>query len=228
MLNTLFSDATLENIGTVKDSIFNYLESFKISNYFDSPVRPQNISEDLYKKICNDAYHEVKDSIEEQYKSEIGSLKDDLLLKLPSKKIELEKIEEQKKTNAEAAKKAAEELAKKDADEAAKKEADRKAEEDKRKQADALAKQASAAASLFTPKTVVNAKVSKRIEVQDKQGFLNIIQYWWTGVGLNMTIEELSKKLDFMVTYAEREANKNFDKSIDCPQIKWVDDVKAK
>ena len=227
-LNNLFSGVTLENIEKVKETISSYLESFQIKNYLDNPTRPQNIDDDLYKKICNDAYLEVKDSIEEQYKSEIGSLKDDLLLKLPSKKIELEKIEEQKKTDFEAAKKAAEELAKKDADEAARKAADRKVEEDKKKQAEALAKQSSQAVSLFDPTPVTNAKVSKKIQVLDKQGFLNIIQYWWTGVGVNMSIEELSKKLDFMVTYAEREANKNFDKYIDCPQIKWIDDVKAK
>lgn len=230
-LNSLFSDVTLDTIDDVKNTIFNYLETFNIGNYWEKPFPPQNIDEETYKQICKSAYLEVKDSINEQYKSEIVSLKDDLLLKLPSKKIELEKIEEQKKTDADAAKKAAEELARKDADVAAKKEAERKAEEDKRKQAEALSSNKKSMDDLFNQTAVApvtSAKVTKKIEVIDVKGFLNIIQLWWVGEGVNMSIEDLSKKLKFAVSFAEKQANKSDDNLIVSPYIKYVDDVKAK
>ena len=46
------------------------------------------------------------------------------------------------------------------------------------------------------------------------------------GEGINMSIEELTKKLKFAVTYAEKQANK--DNLIESPYINYVNDVKAK
>ena len=75
--------------------------------------------------------------------------------------------------------------------------------------------------------TPVNAKVTKKIEVLDTQGYLTIIQLWWAAEGCIMSKADLAKKLKFAVTCAEKEANKN-DNIIRSPYVKYVDDVKAK
>lgn len=81
----------------------------------------------------------------------------------------------------------------------------------------------------MTPETVVNkVKVKQKMEITSSKAFINIIQYWWNGVGFTLPMEELTKKLQFAITFAEKEANKNQDNKIISPDINWIDDVTAK
>ena len=225
-INEIFSSITLENI-TEKEKALRlcYDLSFNIKSVIP-PARPDILDLPTIENTAKAASDENLPSAVEQYASEIKDLLDDLIIKIPSKKQELEKIEKQSE---EEAKKAKEELARRDAEEAARKEIERKAEEEKKKQADALAANKTNLNSLFDASAVTpvtNAKVTKKIEIVDSKGFLNIIQLWWMGEGINMSIEELTKKLKFAVTYAEKQANK--DNLIESPYINYVDDVKAK
>ena len=225
-INSVFSSITLDNIVEKENELrLCYGLSFDTKSILP-PERPAILDELTIRKAASLASDESLDSIKQQFQSEIKDLLDDLLLKIPSKKQELEKIAKQSE---EEAKKAKEELARRDAEEAARKELERKAEEDKKKQADALAANKAEISSLFDAASTApatTAKITKKIEVLDAKGFLNIIQLWWMGEGANMTIEELSKKLKFAVTYAEKQANK--DNLIESPYINYVDDVKAK
>lgn len=225
-INEIFSSITLENI-TEKEKALRlcYDLSFNIKSVI-LPARPDILDLPTIESTAKSARDENLPSAVEQYASEIKDLLDDLIIKIPSKKQELEKIEKQSE---EEAKKAKEELARRDAEEAARKEIERKAEEEKKKQADALAASKTNLNSLFDASAVTpvtNAKVTKKIEIVDSKGFLSIIQLWWMGEGINMGIEELTKKLKFAVTYAEKQANK--DNLIESPYINYVDDVKAK
>ena len=75
--------------------------------------------------------------------------------------------------------------------------------------------------------TPVKAKVSKHIEVDDPTAFLDIIQMWWAYEGSVMSVEELSKKLGFMVKTCEKKANKD-DMFIKNGHIRYIEDVVAK
>ncbi len=226
-IQTLFSSVTLSNAEEVKKKIQGTSLVFN-KTCFKAPQKPDILSQEEYKEVGNKAYSETIKGVENQFNFDVAGTVDEILQKFPSKIAELQRIEEQKKTNAEAAKKAAEELAKKDAENAARKEAERKAQEEKEKQAAALAKNTANVDNLFAQQIAapVKAKVTKKIEVMDVRGYLNIIQLWWSVEGAALDKEALDKKLKFAITCAEKEANKN-DHIIDSPYIKYVDDVKA-
>ena len=225
-INGIFSAITIDNIAEKEKEIRVFYDlSFNIKSVIP-PSRPDILDLCTIERTAKMSIDENISSACEQYASEVKDFLDDLLIRLSSKKKELEKIAKQ---NEEDARKAKEELARRDAEEAARKEIERKEEEEKRKQAESLAAGKSNINNLFdvsaiTPAT--NAKVTKKIEIVDARGFLNIIQLWWMGEGINMNIEDLSKKLKFAVTYAEKQANK--ENLIESPYINYIDDVKAK
>jgi len=226
-IQTLFSSVTLNNVEEVKKKIQGTSLVFD-RTCFKAPPKPDILSQEEYKEVGNKAYSETIRGVENQFNFDIAGTVDEILQKFPSKIIELQRIEEQKKTDAEAAKKAAEELAQKDAENAARKEAERKAKEEKEKQATALAKNTANVENLFAQQisAPIKAKITKKIEITDRQGFMNIIQMWWASEGAAMDIDKLYKKLGFMIIACEKEANKN-DHIIESPYIKYVDDVKA-
>lgn len=174
----------------------------------------------------------MKDCIR-RYSADMQALKDDILLKLPSRKRELEEIELLRKQNAEAAaqaEKAAEERAQA---EKAKQEAERKKrEEEERIKREAEAAQAEMLASFNQTAAAVetsipDAKVTKKIQVNNAKGFLEIYQMWFIDEGAKMSIAGLEKIHKRMITYCEKKANKD-NELIQSAFVQYVDDVKAK
>ena len=48
---------------------------------------------------------------------------------------------------------------------------------------------------------------TKRVpEVLHKEGYLEMINYWWNQIGLSLSNEELQRALSTMITYAAKEA----------------------
>ena len=221
------------------------------------PSVPQELDPEEARKIMNAAYHEVNDQLTNSYADSVSSAKQDILDTFDSKIAELQeqkRLEEErkeaerkakeakdaaeKKAAEEAAKKAEEEKRKREeelkaAEKAAEEERQKKAEEEKKKreEEEKLRKANAQTQNLFdqTPSVSapVKAKVSHHIEIDAPEGFLAIIQMWWTHEGSNMTLEELNKKLGFMIKTCEKLKNKD-DVSVIDQNVRYVEDIVAK
>ena len=221
------------------------------------PSVPQELDPEEARKIMNAAYQEVNDQLTKSYADSVSSAKQDILDTFDSKITELQeqkrleeerkeaerkakeaKDAEEKKAAEEAAKKAKEEQQKREeelkaAEKAAEEERQKKADEDKKKreEEEKLRKANAQTQNLFdqTPSVAapVKAKVSHHIEIDAPEGFLAIIQMWWTHEGSNMTLEELNKKLGFMVKTCEKLKNKD-DISVIDQNVRYVEDIVAK
>ena len=221
------------------------------------PSVPQELDPEEARKIMNAAYHEVNGQLTNSYADSVSSAKQDILDTFDSKIAELQeqkRLEEErkeaerkakeakdakeKKVAEEAAKKAKEEQQKREeelkaAEKAAEEERQKKADEDKKKreEEEKLRKANAQTQNLFdqTPSVSapVKAKVSHHIEIDAPEGFLAIIQMWWTHEGSNMTLEELNKKLGFMVKTCEKLKNRD-DFSVIDKNVRYVEDIVAK
>ena len=221
------------------------------------PSVPQEVDPEEARKIMNAAYQEVNDQLTKSYADSVSSAKQDILDTFDSKIAELQeqkrleeerkeaerkakeaKDAEEKKAAEEAAKKAKEEQQKREeelkaAEKAAEEERQKKADEDKKKreEEEKLRKANAQTQNLFdqTPSVSapVKAKVSHHIEIDAPEGFLAIIQMWWTHEGSNMTLEELNKKLGFMVKTCEKLKNRD-DVSVIDKNVRYVEDIVAK
>lgn len=140
------------------------------------------------------------------------------------KEIEMKKAEEERLLR-EAELKAAEEEAQRERERKALDEQQRRADEERIRKAQREAR------TLFdvTPanSTPNKVKVTQHIEIDSPNGYLAIIQMWWTHEGATMTLESLEKKLGFMVKTCEKLKNKE-DISIIDENIRYVEDVVAK
>ena len=224
-INLMFSNVTLEDY----DSTFEAFQNLKWENTFNlSIVSSVLLSKEEVTAIYKSAKADLKEEITLLIDTSISKVVDELKLRLPSKKVELLRIKELEEKNEEEARKQREALAKKDAEDIARKDQEREEQDRIRKQSEALS--STPAEDLFmTPETVVNkVKVKQKMEITSSKAFINIIQYWWNGVGFTLPMEELTKKLQFAITFAEKEANKNQDNKIISPDINWIDDVTAK
>lgn len=221
------------------------------------PSYSPEIPEEDARKIMNGAYKEVADSLAKSYGDSVSSARQDILDTFDSKVAELQeqkrldderkeaerkakeaKDEAERKAAEEAAKKAEEERKKreeelKSAEAAAEKERQAKAEEEKKKreEEERLRKAQSQSQTLFDQTPTVSApvkvKVSHHIEVDAPNGYLAIIQMWWAHEGSNMSLEELAKKLGFMVKTCEKLKNKD-DISVIDEHVLYVEDIAAK
>lgn len=221
------------------------------------PSYSSEIPEEDARKIMNGAYKEVADSLAKSYGDSVTSARQDILDTFDSKIAELQeqkRLEDERKeaerkakeakdaaekAEAEARAKAAEEEKKrkeaelKAAEDAAEKERQAKAleEQKKREEEERLRKAQSQTQSLFdqtpTVSAPVKAKVSHHIEIDDPKGYIAIIQMWWAHEGSNMSLEDLAKKLGFMVKACEKLKNKE-DVSVTDPNVHYVEDVVAK
>lgn len=221
------------------------------------PSYSPEIHEEEARKIMNGAYKEVADSLAKSYSDSVLSARQGILDTFDSKIAELQeqkRLEDERKeaereakeakdaaekAEAEArAKAAAEEQKKREAElkaaeEAAEKERQAKAEEEKKKreEEERLRKAQAQSQSLFDQAPTVSApvkvKVSHHIEVDSIEGFLAIIQMWWTHEGSKMPLDDLKKKLSFMVKSCEKLKNKD-DLSVIDPAVRYVEDIAAK
>ena len=183
--------------------------------------------------IKNELASTKKIEYTQRYSFELEDLKQSLIDRLPSLRKQLEEQEELRRTNAvEAARQ--EELRRKEQQEQLRKQE----EERKRREAEAKAKaEAEKAAAevqaafdfsaASMPSTPTKAKVKKKIQITNPQGFLQVYQMWFTREGINMSMEDLEKVHKKMITYCEKVVNKEGEE-IKSAFVKYIDDVTAK
>lgn len=229
-LTELNSNVTLETMKAVYDTVFAFATELPADWCPMSSVRqPLNLTPEEARQIRGEVMKGLLGQFSEQYKAEIGDYRQDILDKLPSKKVELERAA---KANAAEAARIKAEMAQREAAEAARKEAERKArEQEEAKKAEAL-KANSEAVNLFnlaqatTPAYQPKTKVTKKINVTGPSGYMQVLSMWWAKEGCNLSKEELDKIFKKMITFCEKLANKEGEEIID-PGIEYVDDVKA-
>ena len=230
-LSEKFRLMTLDNAEVVKKEISEFDTKLDLAHILADrkPSVSQEVSAEDVSAIMRAAYKECADGIIKSYADSVSQAKQDILDTFDSKIAELQSIkktaDEEERKRKEAELKAAEE--------AAEKERLAKAEEEKKKreEEERLRKAQSQSQSLFdqTPSVAapVKAKVSHHIEIDDPKGFLAIIQMWWTHEGSTLTLEELKKKLSFMVKTCEKLKNKDEISVID-DNVRYVEDIVAK
>lgn len=228
-LTRLNTDVTLDNYTAVLDTITGYRSSLPADWCPPSAVRlPYNVSPDEAKTIRNEVFGRLRPTFEEQFVFDVDEYRREILDKLPSKKIELERMAEA--DAAEAARLKAE-MAQREAAEAARKEQERqKAEAEARQKAELDKANAemsglfgvAKANQIYTPKS----KVSKKIKVNDPGAFLGIVSLWWQREGCTLSIDELSKIFKKQLTFCEKLATKE-DIFVEAAGLEYYDDVKA-
>lgn len=168
-----------------------------------------------------------------RYSFELEDLKQSLIDRLPSLRKQLEEQEELRRTNAEEAARQEEIRKQKQQEQLRKQEEERKRKEEEAKakaEADKAAAEVQAAfdfSAASMPSTPTKAKVKKKIQITNPQGFLQIYQMWFTREGINMSMEDLEKVHKKMLTYCEKVMNKDGEE-IKSVFVKYIDDVTAK
>lgn len=228
-LTKLNTGVTLENYTAVFDTVTGYQSSLSANWYPPSAVRlPYNVSPEETKAIRDEVFRKLRPSFEEQFAFEVDEYRREILEKLPSKKVELERMAEA--DAAEAARLKAE-MAKREAEEAARKEQERQKAEAEAKQKAELDKANAEMSGLFgvakaeqihTPKS----KVTKKIKVIDPSAFLGIVSMWWQREGCTLSVDELSKIFKKQLTFCEKLATKE-DIFVEAAGLEYYDDVKA-
>ena len=226
-------------------SLDNYEQSYdNISNvevelqddWIDNLKYTLMIPSGLSTTDCKNIDQEVKDKIRQrchyQYASEIGDYRADILDRMPSKRLELQRIA---KANEEEAARLKAELEAKEREEAARKErelreaeAAQKAAQEltaKKQDMDNLFGQAQVAMTNYQPKT----QVKKSINVLNPEGFMEVVGLWWSQYGCTLSVAELSKIFSKQITFCNKLANdKDNPMMIQSEHIEYVEDVKAR
>ena len=233
-LMELDNNVTLENYQRTYDFIDDFqtelpLEWYKnLKHTIKNPTNiPINIDE--LKQIEIDVKKELYKEFSEQYLYEIESTKVYVQERLPSKKMNLEKIA---KSSPEEAVLIKEAMETNNVKEAAKMEDERKARELEQQQKAETAQQMNEMNSLFAmaeaaqPVAKTSVKVSKKIKIVNANGIVPIINMWLAREGVNLELEELCKIFKKQITFCEKLAKE--DVFIEDKNIIYVDDVKAK
>ena len=226
-------------------SIDNYDESYNninniavelqedwINNLKGTVMIPTGLSTSDCKSIESDVKNKIRQRCHDQYASEIGDYRADILDRMPSKRIELQRIA---KANEEEAARLKAELEAKEREEAARKERELREAEAAQKAAQELAAkkqnmdnlfgQAQVTMSNYQPKT----QVKKCINVLNPEGFMEVVGLWWSQHGCTLSVAELSKTFSKQITFCNKLANdKDNPMTIQSEHIEYVEDVKAK
>lgn len=227
-VNTQLTQSYAESVASDKQSLLDIFDS-KIAELQEQ----RRLEEERKRKE-----EEARKAEEERKRkeAELQAARDEEERK--KREAELKAAEEERKRKEEEARKAEEERKQKEAElkaaeEAAERERQAKLDEDrKRLEEEERIRRASAQTqTLFdqapTIEAPVKAKVTHHIEVDSQSGFTAIIQMWWTHEGSKLSIEELNKKLGFMVKACEKLKNKE-DITVVDEHVRYVEDVTAK
>lgn len=235
-LNSMYNHATLASYNDVcrqikeanvtfswTDFANNVKDTFQ-TFYMDAATRTD---------IKNELASIKKVEYTKRYSFELEDLKQSLIDRLPSLRKQLEEQEELRRTNAVEAARQEEQRKKEQQEQLRKQEEERKRKEEEAKakvEADKAAAEVQAAfdfSAASMPSTPTKAKVKKKIQITNPQGFLQVYQMWFTREGINMSMEDLEKVHKKMITYCEKVVNKNGEQ-IQSGFVKYVDDVTAK
>ena len=229
-LTELNSNVTLATMQEVYDAVYAFATELPADWSPQSSVRqPYNLTSEESCQIRGEVLNSLLGQFAEQYRYEIGDYRQEILDKLPSKKVELERAA---RANAAEAARIKAELAQREAADAARKEAERIArEQEEAKKSEALKANNQAvdlfnltqsAGSAYQPK----AKVTKKINITAPSGYMQVLSMWWAKEGSGLPKEDLNKIFKRMITFCEKLANKEGEKIID-PGIEYVEEVKA-
>lgn len=228
-LNGIFNRATLATYGDVCRQITQTNTSFSWTDFVKNVVDNKQtfyMDGETRKTIKAEIAILKKKEFSERYAFEIEGLKQALIDRLPSLRNQLEEQEELRRTNAAEAARLEEERKRKEAEERQKAELERKRkEEEARAKAEVQAAFDFSAASISP--TPTKAKVKKKIQITNPQGFMQVYQMWFMREGINMSMEDLEKIHKKMLSYCEKVVNKDGEQ-IQSAFVKYVDDVTAK
>lgn len=229
-LTELNAKVTLDSYQAVLDTITGYAVELPADWRPASQVpRPLRLAPDESRTISNEVLVSLRDRFVEQYRAEIGDYRREILDRLPSKRVELERAA---KASADEAARIKADMARREAEEAARKEAERVAREQQQaKQAEAL-KAGTEAANLFdiakaaTPEYQPKVKIARKINIIEPQGYMQVVSMWWAREGCRLSKDELDKIFKKQISFCERLANKDGE-FIKDSAIEYVDDIKA-
>lgn len=190
---------------------------------------PPTISQEELRNAEAEAKQRLAKQFNEQYEYEVGTTKQHILDRLPSKRANLERIA---KANAEEAARIKAEMEQRQRQEAAEQEAARKRKEEEEKQKAEMARQQAEMANLFGQQQSLQqtyqpkVKVAQKINLLNPEGIMPIISMWWTMEGCHLTVEELCKMFKKQITFCEKLAKEGT--YIEDESVEYVEDVKAK
>lgn len=235
-LNGMYNHATL---ATYKDVCRQIKEANTTFNWTDFANNVKDTFQTFYidaaTRTCikNELASIKKVEYAKRYSFELDDLKQSLIDRLPSLRRQMEEQEVLRATNPEEAAQKEEQHKKEQQEQICKQDEERKRQEaDIKAKADADKATAEVQAAFnfsaaSTPSVPTKAKVKKKIQVTNPQGFLQVYQMWFTREGINMSMEDLEKVHKKMITYCEKVMNKDGEK-IQSAFVKYVDDVTAK
>lgn len=194
-------------------------------------VSPNLLREDA-SSIRSSVILELAPKFKEQFNWEVSEHRDSIIMRLPSKKKELQAAAQVSAEEAEIIK--AEIKAREEAEAARQAEARRQQEEAEARQREisgqmaeigGLFEHAAAAMPTYQPKT----SVKKKVNPLNPEAFPVIFAYWWDGEGKFKSVEDLSKMFKTMLTYCNSKANdKSKPEFIRNEHVEYVDEIKAK
>jgi hypothetical protein len=233
-LTDMDKQITLDNYEIIFDGIKNYSCEFP-DGWFQRVVsgahRPAELSPEECRTIQANVMAGLVKRFSEQYPFEVQPTRDDILDRMPSKKIELQRIASA--SAAEAARLKAE-MEAKEREEAARKEQERLDKEKQEAEAAKLAAQKQEMDGLFGMKewatpTAYQPKtqVKKRVVVRTPEDIMAIVAFWFSQEGCGKTVEELTKDFKKQITYVNTVANSK-DNPVFISNLQYEDDVKAK
>ena len=235
-LNGMYDHATLASYNDVCRQIKEANVTFNWTDFANNVKDTfQTFYMDAATRTCikNELASIKKVEYAKRYSFELDDLKQSLIDRLPSLRKQLEEQEELRRTNAVEAARQEEQRKKEQQEQLRKQEEERKRKEEEAKakvEADKAAAEVQAAfdfSAASMPSTPTKAKVKKKIQITNPQGFLQVYQMWFTREGINMSMEDLEKVHKKMITYCEKVVNKDGEQ-IQSAFVKYVDDVTAK
>lgn len=235
-LTSLYNSLTLENFHRGSNYIRLFSAEYPRDHFdkFTDDTLTFYISPEVKKAIRTQLMLSAYQSLQERFRSELTTNKQNLIDRLSSKQQELHELEELRKSNAEAAAEAEAEKKRREQEETVRQMAELKqkeAEDQKRSEAssqkEAMNSLFGMAAASIAP-APSNAKVKEKIQVLHPAGFVEIYQMWWINEGQSLTIEELEKVHKKMITFCEKQANSKDPQHINSQYIRYEDDIKAK
>lgn len=229
-LTELNGKVTLDNFDAISEKVRAFVVELPSGWSPVSSVRvPYNLVPEEARRIREDVIRGLMEQFTEQYKSEIGDYRQEIIDKLPSKRIELERIA---KATAEDAARIEAELKQREAIELARKEQERAAREQEEAKMAEVQKAKTEAASLFDMAQASvqtyqpKAKVSKKIRILNPNGYMQVLMMWWAKEGCNLSADELTKVFKKQITFCEKLANKDGE-FINAGSVEYVDEVRA-
>lgn len=232
-LNEMDRLVTLGNYKLVYQTVKDYdceLPKTWCQTVVSNAHRPAELTPDECRAIQANVMAGLAGRFKEQFPFEVQGVRDDILDRLPSKRLELERIA---KANADEAARIKADMEARERAEAARKEAERRDREQQEAAARQLAAQKQEMDGLFglpvaepvayQPKT----QVKKKAVIRTADDIMKVVAFWWSQEGCNKSVDDLCKEFKKQITYANTAANSKTSPTF-ITGVDYEDDVKAK